>query len=72
MIYFCLTTSFVSSFQFNFHFQIHVCSGSVVVAAYDFESGRPGSNPEWQWVRVNKLYGFDHCTGLTRAFIHPG
>ena len=21
--------------------------GSVVVAAYDFESGRPGSNPEW-------------------------
>ena len=24
-----------------------VCSGSVVVAAYDFESGRPGSNPEW-------------------------
>ena len=24
-----------------------VCSGSVVVTAYDFESGRPGSNPEW-------------------------
>ena len=23
-----------------------VCSGSVVVTAYDFESGRPGSNPE--------------------------
>ena len=22
-------------------------SGSVVVTAYDFESGRPGSNPEW-------------------------
>ena len=22
------------------------CSGSVVVTAYDFESGRPGSNPE--------------------------
>ena len=24
-----------------------VCSGSVVVIAYDFESDRPGSNPEW-------------------------
>ena len=23
------------------------CSGSVVVTAYDFESGRPGSNAEW-------------------------
>ena len=24
-----------------------MCSGSVVVNAYDSESGRPGSNPEW-------------------------
>ena len=24
-----------------------VCSDSVVVTAYDFESGRPGSSPEW-------------------------
>ena len=24
-----------------------MCSGSVVVIAYDFESGCPGSNPEW-------------------------
>ena len=24
-----------------------VCSGSVVVTAYDSESGRPGSSPEW-------------------------
>ena len=24
-----------------------MCSGSVVVTAYDFESDRPGSNPEW-------------------------
>ena len=24
-----------------------MCSGSVVVTAYDSESGRPGSNPEW-------------------------
>ena len=23
------------------------CNGSVVVSAYDFESGRLGSNPEW-------------------------
>ena len=23
------------------------CSGSVVVTAYDFESGRLGSNPDW-------------------------
>ena len=25
----------------------HKCSGSVVVTAYDSESGCPGSNPEW-------------------------
>ena len=24
-----------------------VCSGSIVVTAYDFEFGRPGSSPEW-------------------------
>ena len=24
-----------------------MCTGSVVVTAYDFESDRPGSNPEW-------------------------
>ena len=24
-----------------------MCSGSVVVTAYDLESGRPGSNTEW-------------------------
>ena len=27
--------------------QCALCSGSVVVTAYDFESGRPGSNLEW-------------------------
>ena len=27
--------------------QTLMCNGSVVVTAYDFESGRPGSNPEW-------------------------
>ena len=26
---------------------VFACSGSVVVTAYDFESGRPSSNPEW-------------------------
>ena len=26
---------------------ISVCSGSVVVTAYDFEFARPGSSPEW-------------------------
>ena len=26
---------------------IHVCSGSVVVTAYDSESGCPGLKPEW-------------------------
>ena len=26
---------------------VSVCSGSVVVTAYDSESDRPGSNPEW-------------------------
>ena len=31
----------------DFLFISSVCSGSVVVTAYDFESGRPGSNPEW-------------------------
>ena len=24
-----------------------MCSGSVVVTTYDFESGGPGSSPEW-------------------------
>ena len=24
-----------------------LCSGSAVVSAYDSETGRPGSNPEW-------------------------
>ena len=26
---------------------VTVCSGCVMVTAYDSESGRPGSNPEW-------------------------
>ena len=42
-----------------------LCSGSVVVTAYDSESGHPGSNPE----RGLIYCGFDHCIGLTRAFI---
>ena len=31
----------------NFVLVTLVCSGSVVVTAYDFESTCPGSNPEW-------------------------
>ena len=35
-----------------------VCSGSVVITAYDVESCRPGSNPEWgqYTVRLRSLY----------------
>ena len=33
--------------RYSTHGEHMVCSGSVVVTAYDFESGRPGSNPEW-------------------------
>ena len=42
-----LALSLVLSFIF-FH-SLTVCSVvvSIVVTAYDFESGRPGSNPEW-------------------------
>ena len=29
-----------------------VCSGSVVVTAFDFESDRPGSNPEWGLIAI--------------------
>ena len=46
-----------------------VCSGSVVVTAYDSESDRPESSPEWRLIYYEAL---DHCTGLTRAFIPPG
>ena len=31
----------------RFSLPLPSCSGSVVVTAYDSESGRPGSNPEW-------------------------
>ena len=33
------------SINLHAHLQPLVCSGSVVVTAYDSESGRPGSNP---------------------------
>ena len=35
-----------------------MCSDSVVVTAYDFESGRPGSNPEWghYTIRLRSLH----------------
>ena len=46
-----------------------VCSGSVVVTAFDFDSGCPGSNPECGLIYYKAP---DHCTGLIQAFIHPG
>ena len=44
-----------------------VCSGSVVVTAYDSESGRPGSNPEWGLIYAMRL------RSLHRAYpsLHP-
>ena len=33
-----------------------VCSGSVVVTAYDSESGCPGSNPEWGKYTLRSLH----------------
>ena len=50
------------------HFK--VCSGSVVVTAYDSESGRPGSNPEWGLICYEA--SIPARTGLTQAFIPPG
>ena len=44
------------------------CCGSVVVAAYDFESGCPGSNLEWGQYSIRLRSRTAHCTGLTRAF----
>ena len=43
-----------------------MCSGSVVVTAYDPESGRPGSNPEWGQYTVR-------LRSLLRAYpsLHP-
>ena len=32
-----------------------MCSGSVVVTAYDFKSGRSGSNPEWGLIYYKAL-----------------
>ena len=48
------------------HFK--VCSGSVVVTAYDSESGRPGSNPEWGLMRLRSL----HVQGLPKPSSHRG
>ena len=39
--------SIQSSFLGAMRFSTTMCSGSVVVTAYDFESSHPGSNPEW-------------------------
>ena len=55
-----------------------VCSGSVVVTAYDSESGRPGSNPEWGLIYYeawHRAYPSLHPSGVvqgTRAAEHKG
>ena len=48
-----------------------VCSGSVVVTAYDSESGRTGSNPEWGLISyeasiaaVHRAYPSLHPSGV--------
>ena len=49
---FCEARSCIPIFKHNFCIPVicTVCSGSVVVTAYDSESGRPGSNPEWRLI----------------------
>ena len=58
-----------------------VYSGSVVVTAYDFESGRPGSNPEWGLIYYKASItaqglpepsSFQDSTLGTRAAEHKG
>ena len=55
-----------------------VCSGSVVVTAYDFESGNPGSNPEWgpiyyeacQWRSHVGVCGCSNTRTLKKKLTH--
>ena len=46
------------------------CSVFTLPLKRDNPTTRPGSNPELG--SINILWGFDQCTGLTRAFIPPG
>ena len=52
-----------------------MCSGSVVVTAYDLESGCPGSNPEWgpiyykAPITVHDLPDLSSCRGSTLGTI---
>ena len=41
-------------------------NGSVVVTAYDFESGRPGSNPKW-----GPIYHKVSITAYGYSSLHP-
>ena len=36
-----------SSIILHIHYKLMCAVVVVVITAYDFESGRPGSNPEW-------------------------
>ena len=47
----------------------YVCSGGVVITAYDFESGRPGSNHEWGLIyyearSLHRAYPSLHLSGV--------
>ena len=42
--------------QLNYCHPIIVCSGSVVVTAYDLEFSCPGSNPEWGLIYYKSLH----------------
>ena len=50
-------TSDLEKFRTQMKTIIHpyACSGGVVVTAYDFESGRQGSNPEWGLIYYEAL-----------------
>ena len=46
-VLYCTCDSFFELTLARYKLLLLLCSGSVVVTAYDSESGRPGSNPEW-------------------------
>ena len=61
--------AFVPVAQYILEFNSIVCSGSVVVTAYDPESGTRVQILEWGLIYYKTL---NNCTGLTRALIPPG
>ena len=49
-----------------------MCSGSVVVTAYDFESARQGSNPEWgqYTMRLRSLHRAHPSLHPSGVYVH--